>query len=274
MRTIARKKFKERFGQANHLLITSLIGLNGIETGEITKKPDEFSTSWNPQDKKGSARRTRQYVLDSFLGYAVDSIDMYLILLYRKPKFHFSEKLETIYSAAGRSVYRKALDVGDYYNIDPITRAMIDVLITWRNNIFHFAADNNLEETTKKTIDREKDKISKLFCGLVVDHIIDKSEKGLPFTFKEAASLIRATHSFVEEIDRKVLESLDFEEFSKELILNKLKSDMQFRKQYFQFESDRRDKYLINFLLQETGLPFDGFLTKSNCIKIHECKAT
>ena len=53
-RTIARKEFKEQFGQSNHFLITSLIGLNIIEKSEEIIKPEEFSTSWNPKDKNNS----------------------------------------------------------------------------------------------------------------------------------------------------------------------------------------------------------------------------
>ena len=69
--TKAKKKFKKRFGQANHLLITTLVGLDSIESGKIVEKPSEFSTSWNPMEPKRSAERARMFVLQSFLGLSL-----------------------------------------------------------------------------------------------------------------------------------------------------------------------------------------------------------
>ena len=91
--TRAKKTFKKRFGQANHLLITALVGLDAIETGEVSKKPESFSTSWNPIEPKRSAERARIFTLKSFLGWAVESLEMYLTELNRKPKELESEEL-------------------------------------------------------------------------------------------------------------------------------------------------------------------------------------
>ena len=106
--TKAKKEFKKRFGQANHLLITTLIGLDSIESGNITRKPEGFSTSWNPKDPKRSAERARIFSLQSFLGWAVESLEMYLTELNRKPKELESGELTVIFSKAGRSIYQKA----------------------------------------------------------------------------------------------------------------------------------------------------------------------
>ena len=45
-RTDARATFKDLLGQANHFLITILVGLNGVRSG-ATQIDEEFRTSWN-----------------------------------------------------------------------------------------------------------------------------------------------------------------------------------------------------------------------------------
>lgn len=90
--TKARKIFKNKFCQANHFLITSLVWVDWIKEWIITKKSDSFSTSWNPRNKVQSAIRTRSFLLELFLWKAVDSLEVYLKLLYRKPNLYFSNK--------------------------------------------------------------------------------------------------------------------------------------------------------------------------------------
>lgn len=97
--TKARKEFKKKFGQQNHFLITSLIGLDYLENNYV-ECPESFSTSWNPKDKKQSVRRSRDFLLQSFLTSAVDGIDMYISMLNTAPKYVVDTKFSDIISAA------------------------------------------------------------------------------------------------------------------------------------------------------------------------------
>ena len=74
-----RKRFKDSMGQANHFLITALIGLEYINNNEVSC-PESFSTSWNPKNKKSSVERTRLYILKSSLSWAIDCLDTYLLI--------------------------------------------------------------------------------------------------------------------------------------------------------------------------------------------------
>jgi len=107
--TKAKREFKKRFGHANHFLITTLIGLDAIEKGVVTDKPDSFSTTWNPKDAIRSAQRSRGFTLKSFLGWAVESLEMYLTELNRKPKKLESGIFTQLYSNAGQKIYLKAI---------------------------------------------------------------------------------------------------------------------------------------------------------------------
>lgn len=45
-------------GQANHFLITILIGLDEVSKGQV-KKPDTLDVCWNPKDVRASVERSR-----------------------------------------------------------------------------------------------------------------------------------------------------------------------------------------------------------------------
>lgn len=166
--TKAKKDFKKRFGQTNHFLITSLIGLDAIETGKIETKPESFSTSWNPKDPIRSVYRTRTFILQSFLGWAVESLEMYLTELNRKPKELNSTRFTELYSKAGQSINKKAILVGTEAGIDPVLIALIEILITWRNNTFHYDIDNQIRKESLETLQSSSKRIKNEFCGLEI----------------------------------------------------------------------------------------------------------
>ena len=60
------KIFKNEIGQANHFLITILVGLDGVHDNKINIK-EEFSTSWNPKNRIDSANRSREFAKKSAL---------------------------------------------------------------------------------------------------------------------------------------------------------------------------------------------------------------
>jgi hypothetical protein len=148
-RTSARKIFKDRFGQQNHFLITSLIALDYIENNEV-KCPETFSTSWNPRDKVQSIKRTREFTLQSFLSYAVDGLDMYISLLNKAPKYTSDPIIESALCTAERSVYKKVENIAECLKIDKILLSLCILLITLRNNLVHAMADNTLPENYEK----------------------------------------------------------------------------------------------------------------------------
>ena len=116
----AKKEFKERFGQANHFLITALVGIDAIQSGMITKKPTGFSTTWEPKDPKKSANRSRIFILKSFLAWAVESLEMYMTELNRKPKLLESDRFTELFSKAGQSIYKKTIFIADEIEVDPM----------------------------------------------------------------------------------------------------------------------------------------------------------
>jgi hypothetical protein len=242
--TPAKKEFKKRFGQANHFLITTLVGIDGIKSGQITEKPASFSTSWNPIDPKRSAERSRVFVLKSFLAWAVESLEMYMTELNRKPKLLESEQFTILYSRAGQSVYKKTIFIADEVQVDPILIALMEVLITWRNYTFHYDIDNEIRDSSLNCLLNKSDEVKSRFAGLDITQLKKTWETGGDFTFKEAASLIKATQDFVSEIDKYILNNIDFERFFFETIEKHFVSSPHSKLRFRSFDSTKKKKYL------------------------------
>jgi hypothetical protein len=211
--TKARKEFKSRFGQANHFLITTLVGLDAIEKGFITEKGATFSTSWNPKNTKISAQRSRIFVLKSFLVSAVESLEMYITSLNKKPKLLQSDIFLRIYSSSGQSIYKSVIGVADQIKVDPILTGLMEILITWRNYVSHYDIDNEIRIESWEILLNNSESIKSRFSGLDIVQLKDTWENNKDFTFKESASLIKATQLFVEEIDEYIIDNINIDQY-------------------------------------------------------------
>ncbi len=247
--TKARKEFKDQFGQANHFLITSLVGLNTIETNPNIIKPLEFSTSWNPRDKVRSARRSRSFVLNSFLSFAVDGVDMYLTLLNRTPKVLVDLNFSLIFEKAKNSVYNKVLGVEEYFDIDKTLVSLILLLITWRNNLVHGLAENEIRNNYVEQLKKNQTFIKENFRGLLIDDTITRAYEGKYPNFKEVASLINATHMFVQEVDKRILEKMDKLAYAKDVIAFRSKKEIKSRTKCAVLAPKAKRRFLTNILL-------------------------
>lgn len=204
--------FKKSIGNANHFLITILVGLDSIEKYDIDKN-DEFSTSWNPKSKVQSSRRSRTFALKSVMAWIVDNLDMYIRTINEKPKL-VSDCVSKKLDADGRSIYNRFLTLSSEYSIDDtIEHAMVDLLICWRNRLVHFKADNNISENSKTILLKQCDKISDDYSGLSVVECIESFEHSKSPRFKEVAALIRAAHQYVYMLDEKLYFQIDKEKY-------------------------------------------------------------
>lgn len=255
-KTLARIRFKKHFGQANHQLITSLVALHTLDKSSVIQAPPELHTVWSPKDKSASVVRSRIFVLQSFLGWAVDSVDMYLGLLNRKPNYLQNDGLASRLDGAGRSVLKKVNIYSDHYEITETTQAMIDVLITWRNNVFHELTDNKLRPESRKTLSSKSIEIAERYRGLEVAYLAEKAEKGAALTFKETASLINATHHFVQELDEKILKTFDAKQFCQEAVqdaIDKRDQSTGFTAKYLGLTAEQRFRFLRNWFMNNYG---------------------
>jgi hypothetical protein len=264
--TKARKEFKKRFGQSNHFLITSLIGLNEIEKHPNIQKPTEFSTSWQPHDPIRSARRSRDFILDSFLSHAVDGIDMYLSFLNKSPKPLSNSDFELIFEKAQQSVFKKVLGIQSLFKIDQTITGLVLLLITWRNNLTHYFAENELSSDYETILCQKKDYILANFCSLKIEDVINKAHTGSTLNFKEVASLIKATHKFVELVDGEILKQIDFKEYANDIIDYHFKQNKLSKSKYCILEKEAKYRFVFNVLQNIGGFEPDDFIILNNLV--------
>ena len=246
-----RKAFKKSLGQANHFLITALVGLDYINNNNVTC-PEDFSTSWNPRNKQFSVDRTRQYILNSSMAWAVDCLDAYLSRCNQTPKLIEDKTLLDKINGAGRSVNEKLMTIAECLEFQTeefrIYKSIAALAIQWRNNTMHFGAHNTIDSKSRALLVTFDEKIKELFCGLDINKTLQSFDKGKYPTFKEVTSLIRGIHRLVEMVDWYLISKIDINRYANEVI------DHHFRRYNLTYKSiivlptDKRNSKIINIL--------------------------
>ncbi|MGN7771556.1 hypothetical protein [Phyllobacterium sp. 22552] len=218
----ARARFKSMLGNANHLIITSLVGLDGVERGLVTDIPQELRAAWSPKNPVASARRTRRLVLDMALVRAVDSLDMYMSYSRRIPYLIQDPKLQNDIDNAGSSVAKKFNSLSRYHtSLSPVLISMTSLMIAWRNRAAHAEADVDIDRHKIQVLIGAKDSIANQYRGLDVNEMIVGFETSEP-SFKEVASLIHAVQNTIQELEALQLSKLNAEKYLRELIWMKI----------------------------------------------------
>lgn len=211
-------------GQANHFLITILVGLDAVKDG--AQKCPGFQTVWAPKSVAASVSRSRHYVIKSALAWAVDNLDMYLRLCNRMPRLYGEEESLDI-ADTKHSVFLKLMVVLRRHAELPIGQAAyVDLLICWRNRLVHFDAENQLSTPTQRyfrNIPASDSVISKYH--LDVDEMLKHFTKMECPTFKEITTLISMTIHFVETLDHILLDQVDQYQFLTQTLSWLLKQD-------------------------------------------------
>ncbi|MEN6629559.1 MAG: hypothetical protein ABFC42_07940 [Sulfuricella sp.] len=152
---------------------------------------------------------------------------------------------------------RKVLAVAEHYSICPITLALVDVLITWRNNLVHELAENSLRDSTREILEKNAKEIAETYRGLIPDQLPRKAEKGDALTFKETASLISATHHFVEYVDAAIIHRLNFSDLCCDIVRDALADESQkngFKNKFFALPIEKRLRFVRNWLMNHHGI--------------------
>ena len=226
MNSRAFREFKSRVGQANHFLITIMVGLDAVEDG--AEKRESFKTTWNPKSRTSSVIRSRKYAIKSALAWTVDNLDMYLRLCNREPRLYDDEESAEI-AGTRQSIYKKFRYVINNHKelaLDKI--AYVDLLISWRNNTVHFDAENQLMHASLdyfRNIPSDDVVVNKYH--LDVNQMLERFNGGDCPTFKEAATLISMTIHFVEELDGILLRDIDQYRYLETSLFKQLKSEKE-----------------------------------------------
>lgn len=212
-RTHARAAFKDLLGQANHFLITLLIGLGSVRDG-IATLDEEFRTSWKPHDVKRSAERSRQFALDLSLVRAIDSLDTYMMQARRSPTALPTPEFASAMDGAGQKV-SKRLEIFSNY-LKPLERRQqlfLKLAIDWRNRRVHSLASETIAGTELKELLGYSIKLAEEHRGLNIGALVSRYRANEAPSFKDAASVISLTHTAVKHFDQQLLVGLEIESY-------------------------------------------------------------
>lgn len=219
-KSFAYSQLKKRIGQANHFLITILVGLDEVSKGNA-KKSATLDARWDPKDVKVSASRSRTYALNSSLAWIVDNFDSYVQNCKRKPCFIESNDLRRDLDSADRRVneklevlYKRYKTVGDLKSYG----ALIALGIQWRNVTTHSGGGNVLDDEYKRILQENKDWYNNNFCHLDVNKALESFNTRKNPSLKEVASIIKAVLRFAEIVDKELIKEIDVERYVKDLL--------------------------------------------------------
>lgn len=219
-KSFAYSQLKKRIGQANHFLITILVGLDEVSKGNA-KKSATLDARWDPKDVKVSASRSRTYALNSSLAWIVDNFDSYVQNCKRKPCFIESNDLRRDLDSADRRVneklevlYKRYKTVGDLKSYG----ALIALGIQWRNVTTHSGGGNVLDDEYERILQENKDWYNNNFCHLDVNKALESFNTRKNPSLKEVASIIKAVLRFVEIVDKELIKEIDVERYVKDLL--------------------------------------------------------
>ncbi len=223
--TVARRRFKDLLGQANHFLITILIGLNGIEKGLVVRD-DDFHAAWNPKDVISSARRSRVFALDLGLVRSVDALDAYMTWCNRKPTAIHEDSFRSAMDSVGRSVWKK-LEVfsSNLPGTDPWLLALVRSAVAWRNQRVHSLDEDKIIPDDRQTLVFNEDRIANQFRGLRVQEFLKNFDAHKGPAFKETAGFIDAMHKIIQHFDGELIRRLDPVTLLKQQLRDELSSN-------------------------------------------------
>ena len=249
-RTKARHAFKDLLGQANHFLITILVGLNGVRSNQVTID-SEFNTSWNPKNKINSADRSRQFALDMGLVRAVDALDTYMMMSARKPRSIEGNEFRSAMDGTGKSVSKRLTVFCDFLTpLQESHKEALHIAIDWRNRRVHSLARDTVENSALRTVNSDAERFKSSYSGLCISEFVRNYRSNLTPSFKETAAIIRMTHEAVEIFDQKILENLDVERYLTEFIALVLGEDKEHKHHSTSkiWGSDKKEDKVIRLL--------------------------
>jgi len=211
----ARKTFKRLLGQANHYLITVLVGLDYIKKNDVTLS-EEFKTSWNPRSKESSSIRSREFAIGATLSWTIDSLDAYLGYCHRKPSLYQDNDLLEKAGGAGQSADKKFMVLYNHIKNVPIQDfskyyALTNLAFKWRNRLVHVFAENQITQELREILISNEEFYHKNFQGLEIKRLLNQFDNSNTPSFKEITSIVRGVHKFVELADNYLLKTIDKE---------------------------------------------------------------
>jgi len=217
-----RRAFKQSLGQANHFLITILVGLDAIEDGIAEQRPG-MPASWNPQDQARSAARSRGFAARAAVALLFDCIDAYTWDILTEPTIVQREASRNVLEGAADSKRRFEELAQLVDQKDGSAWALLNLGRAWRHRLIHSRSDATPSGAVVAALRKNEDAIKEEYAGLDVEKLQQSLTTGEPH-IKETIAMIRAGHQFVEAADRALLTEIDLNFYATEALSSHLRT--------------------------------------------------
>ncbi|WP_139813588.1 hypothetical protein [Mycobacterium simiae] len=211
-------------GQNNHFLITILVGLDCVETGQATLSPT-FSTSWSPRSAKTSARRSRDFAIKALLAWAADSLDAYRRHLITPPGLYLTaSECDSVKAQQGLWPRFKCLADLSGAPLAP-EKDMVELLVVWRNKVVHTNSRDAITGELSRRLLENQSRIGEKYRDLHIRRAMDAAAHGAAPTFKEITALVSAAHELVKQVDSAVVARIDLDHYFRSALATYVAAD-------------------------------------------------
>lgn len=212
--TPERSHFKRSFGQANHFLVTIIVGLHAVKSRDAVAPPD-LPAAWDPKDAARSAERSEAFAIQGAVVFLTTALDQYLADVARLMR-PTSPSLASALDAAGqkkgglRGEARVFADFSEALRTPEL--ALVESAIHWRNRLVHPGSNARFNSELRTRLAEHGLEFDTEYRHLDPERMIRTFGTGDPApSLKEIAGMITATHRFIRRVDSAVLENLDYE---------------------------------------------------------------
>jgi hypothetical protein len=198
-------RFLHSLGRVQHHLHTIVVGLSAVEKG-VAIKPDDLDIAWKANDKVGSAREARRFLLRATLILVAEELKEYAtcVLRYRALGAAGSPALPS------KGVDRvSALARPDQIDPSYLTVAPL-IVFHWRNRIVHRNSSARLTEAEQQRLLLQSGSARESYKGIDVKRLLQDFEDNQP-TLKDVTVLLAMCVKFVRQVDSTLPEPANSE---------------------------------------------------------------
>ena len=214
--TPQRSHFKRSFGQANHFLVTILVGLNAVKTGDALPPP-ALPAAWNPKDASRSAERSEAFAIRAALVFMVVELDHYLgesarLAGPRSPSLSAALDAAAKNNKGLRGRVRAFAQFSE--SLGTAELALVESALHWRNRLIHVGSNARITRELRDQLIEHEHELESDYRHLDPERMIKRFDDGATSpSLKEMAGMITATHRYIAKVDSSVLGNVDYDQF-------------------------------------------------------------
>lgn len=243
MESIELKKMITEIGNTVHSMNTIAVSLSLIQRENVCI-PDGLDISWKPTNIENSKRIARTFACKSTYVYVAENLFEYLDSISKNPLWKYAD---TNFKGEDKKANKVYSFLKKIPNIDHELIILAELLCHWRNRIVHSSSSNaGLSKRKKEILSSNNDKIYKLYHHFdslsALEHFETKK-----VTLKDVSTLTTVVIKCCKAVDEHYFRGIS-EPFHLSECANTIKSDVDFKKIFYQPKSKKRNRQINRWI--------------------------